>query len=103
MNAPVKHVPLTDDANSNDTIRVSLLQEPLRSSESDIPLLQLLGAIGQYHNQRDLSHQERFGTPDPSAQRAVTELRALEQRLRDAGDEFDVDATLNIELSTKSL
>lgn len=102
MNAPVS-VPLTDKANSEGTIRVPLLQEPLRSRDADIPLIQLLGAIGQYHRFRDLSHQERFGKPDPSARRAVTELRALEQLLRDAGDDFDVDATLNIQLSTKSL
>ena len=101
MNAPVTHVPITDNTDSN--ISVSLLKEPLRSQDSDIPLIQLLGAIGQYHNLRDLSHQERFGTHDSSSRRAISELRALESLLRDAGDDFVVDAKLSIELMPKSL
>ena len=103
MNAPMTHVSVTDDYANDSSLSISLLQEPLRSQDSDIPLIQLLGAIGQYHKLRDLSHQERFGEPDSSCRRAISELRDLENLLRNAGDDFLVDARLSIELSPKSL
>ncbi len=103
MNAHVKQLHRRDDPRGEASIRLPLLQEPLRSRDSDIPLIALLGAIGQYHTLRDRSHQERFGEPDSASRRALTQLQALERLLRDAGEDFVVDATLNIELSTKTL
>lgn len=101
MNAPIPELRVSNTPEIDGALQVSLLHEPLRSNESDIPLIELLSAIGQYHRRRDLSHQERFGTHDQQSKRAIDQLKALEQLLHSANSEnedFVVEASLKIEL-----
>lgn len=101
MNAPIPTPRASGPTDSDSAFRVSLLHGPLRSTDRDIPLVQLLGAIRQYHRLQNLSHQERAGTHDLQSRRVLKELADLETLLQTAdhdNSDLEVSATLHIEL-----
>jgi hypothetical protein len=108
MNQAVPELKEHETQASDDIFRVSLMEEPLRCEHSGMPVLQLLAALRRYHQERDLSHQERFGTPDPQARQALSELGQAQESLRQltsgAGDEHDsivIEACLNLKMAPR--
>ncbi len=105
MNAPTRGLPPQENQAAQDLMHVSLLEEPLRD-QTGMPILQLLEALQKYHQLRDFSHQERFGTPDEQSRRALLELGEARQSLNaltsstgNGRDDFIIEASLNVRMA----
>lgn len=108
MNAPIPGPGTHDKRNFEDSIRVSLIEEPLHCEQSGMPVLQLLAALRQYHQARDFSHQERFGKPDGQSRKALSELGRIQQSLQELksgmggiGEELFIEASLNVRVAPR--
>ena len=105
MNAPIPELRAPVAHTKEDTIQVSLMEEPLHTEQADMPVVQLLAALRKYHQARDFSHQERFGTPDPQSRRALSELGRVQQSLNELaagkgpGEDFIIEASLNVRVA----
>lgn len=106
MNAPAQGIHTHKDPISEESLQVSLMEEPLHSESTGIPVLHLLTALRQYHQLRDLSHHERFGEPDPQSRQALSQLEQVQESLqaltaRSGEHDMDirVEASLNLKMS----
>ena len=82
MNAPIPGLRAHIEQDKEALFQVSLMDGSLHDG-AGMPVLQLLEALRQYHQQRDLSHWERFGEPDPDARKALAELDETRHSLRE--------------------
>ena len=106
MNAAISQArPQARQSNEN-LLEVSLMEEALDCDTAGTSLLQLLAALRQYHRVRDLSHQERFGAPDPQSQQALSQLEEVRQSLQALSKGADetqrnirIEACLNLRMS----
>ncbi len=105
MNAPIPEIRPHDGPASASYFEVPLIEEPLQCEKTGMPILELLAALRRYHQARDLSHQERFGTPDLQSRQVLAELGRVQQTLRDftslkggSGEDFLVEASLNLKM-----
>lgn len=108
MNAPIPENQLHNHNLSEGLLQVSLMDEPLQNDNTGIPVLELLAALRKYHQQRDFSHQERFGSPDRQSRQALSALDEAQHSLRKiakgAGDQdvaFIIEASLNVRTRAK--
>ena len=106
MNAPVPSDirPLDSQANENP-FQVALLDEPLQREKAGMAVVELLAAMRKYHQLRDLSHRERFGTPDRQSWQALSELGDVQRSLQELASgingteqDFVVEASLNVRM-----
>ncbi|MGB1139880.1 MAG: hypothetical protein ACPG1A_03205 [Halioglobus sp.] len=94
---------------SDDVLSVSLMEEPLHTEQAGMPVLQLLAALRRYDHERNLSHQERYGTPDPQSSQALSELQETQRSLQALtsgkdGSEADIliEASLNLRMAPRA-
>ncbi|MDX1735905.1 MAG: hypothetical protein R3228_16135 [Halioglobus sp.] len=105
MNAPIPELRTRDSAVPENAFEVALTDGPLQTEGNGMPVLELLAALDRYQHLRDISHRERFGTPDPRCREALLELARLRQALRDigaasaaTGGELHIEASLNLRM-----
>lgn len=105
MNAPVPELRARHDHESGEDVSVPLVEGPLRSEQSGMPILELLCALRNYHQARDFSHQERYGKPDRRSRQALSELGELQRSLQamqpgsgETGELF-IEASLNLRVA----
>lgn len=106
MNQAIPELREQDIQGGEDSFQVSLMEEPLHTEHSGMPVMQLLAALRRYHRERDFSHQERFGTPDPQARQALSELGKAQESLRNlvsSGGDADIliEACLNLKMAPR--
>lgn len=108
MNAPITEIPTDRGKTNEEFLQVSLIEEPLDSESTCVPVLQLLKALGQYHRLRDFSHRERFGAPDPQSTQALAELRQARQSLQALASTAEgnaghmlIEASLNLKMTPR--
>ena len=103
MNAVVPEQDFQYHQATADSLKVSLMEEPLHSDDSGIPVLQLITALREYHQLRDFSHQERFGTRDPQSTQALNDLEEAHRAMRvltsSAGGDVRIEASLNLKVT----
>lgn len=102
MNAPIPETEIHDSKSCDELLQVLLMEQPLHG-DKDVPALDLIAALRKYHHLRDLSHQERFGTPDRQSRQALSDLAEAQRSLQqlafskdELAQDFLVEATLKV-------
>lgn len=108
MNAAVPESRTRHEHEGGKDVSVHLVEGPLRSEQSGMPILELLCALRNYHRARDFSHQERYGEPDRQSRQALSELSELQRSLQamrpgsgsssEKGELF-IEASLNLRVA----
>lgn len=74
MNAPVQHMNLAAENEAHDLLEVSLVSVDQAGETSGECLLQIITDLKRFYQQRNFSHVERFGSPDPLSETVLRDL-----------------------------
>lgn len=105
MNAPLTRMPVTKQPAIDNVLQFSLLDESLRCDRTRMPVQHVLAAMRKYYRLRNLSHVERYGTPDAASSEALQELERAEQALLSLGENVRdqnvrIEASLTVSVSS---
>lgn len=97
MNAPLHYDTLATADNGADLLEVCLVDGSDDMQVSRECALQIILDLQNYYRRRNLSHQERFGSTDPAAEKVMAQLaRAYEGARQWNGDAGDSSLTLSL-------